>query len=73
MFQEYTRSGVFERMYIISNEEVAQVVGDLSVKNYHEKINETIVKQTQLNDESIIPSQNSIRNILKKLSLGIIK
>ena len=43
VFQEYTRSGVFERMFIVSNEEVAHIVGNLSIKNYHEKINEMIV------------------------------
>ena len=43
VFQEYTRSGVFERMYIVSNEEVEQIVGGISIKNYNEKINEMIV------------------------------
>lgn len=43
VLQEYTRSGVFERMYIVSNEDVADIIGDISVKNYHEKINEMIV------------------------------
>ena len=43
VFQEYTRSGVFERMYIVSNSEVEHIVGGISIKNYHEKINEMIV------------------------------
>jgi len=43
VLQEYTRSGVFERMYIVSNEEVEHIVGGISVKNYNEKINEMIV------------------------------
>ena len=43
VLQQYARSGVFERMYIVSNEEVADIIGDISVKNYHEKINEMIV------------------------------
>ena len=43
VFQEYSRSGVFERMYLVSNEEVAQIVGDVSVKNYNDKINEMVV------------------------------
>ena len=43
VLQEYTRSGVFERMYIVSNEEVEHIVGGISIKNYNEKINEMIV------------------------------
>jgi len=59
VFQEYTRSGVFERMYIISNEEVAQVVGDISVKNHNNKINEMIVSTIHMinvynNNDSVI-------------------
>jgi len=58
VLQEYTRSGVFERMYIISNEEVAQIVGGISIKNYHEKINEMIVSTIHMiniykNNESV--------------------
>ena len=43
VLQQYARSGVFERMYIVSNEEIANIIGNISVKNYHEKINEMIV------------------------------
>ena len=58
VLQEYTRSGVFERMYIVSNEEVAQIVGGISIKNYHEKINEMIVSTIHMinvykNNESV--------------------
>jgi len=58
VLQEYTRSGVFERMYIVSNEEVSQIVGGISIKNYHEKINEIIVSTIHMinvykNNESI--------------------
>jgi len=58
VLQEYTRSGVFERMYIISNEEIAEIVGDISIKNYHEKINEMIVSTIHMinvykNNESV--------------------
>ena len=35
VFQEYARSGVFERMYIVSNEEISQIVGSISIRNYN--------------------------------------
>jgi hypothetical protein len=58
VLQEYTRSGVFERMYIVSNEEVAQIVGNISIKNYHDKINEMVVSTIHMinvykNNESV--------------------
>ena len=58
VFQQYARSGVFERMYIVSNEEVEHLVGDISVKNYHEKINEMVVSTLHMinvykNNESV--------------------
>lgn len=42
VFQEYARSGVFEKLYIVSNSDIEKVVGDLPVSKYHEKINEII-------------------------------
>jgi len=68
VLQEYTRSGVFERMYIISNEEVAQVVGDLSVKNYHEKINETIVSTIHM--INIYKNNDSVMDTFCDLPVG---
>ena len=58
VFQEYTRSGVFERMYIVSNEEIEQFLGGISVKNYYKKINEMIVSTIHMinvykNNESV--------------------
>ena len=58
VFQEYTRSGIFERMYIVSNEDVAQIVGEISIKNYNQKINEMIVSTIHMiniykNNESV--------------------
>ena len=43
VFQNYARSGLFERMYIVCNETIEQNAGGLSIKNYYEKINEMIV------------------------------
>ena len=42
IFQEYARSAVFERMYIVSNPEVAKIVGDVPVRDYYDKMNQVI-------------------------------
>jgi len=43
VLQQYTRSGVFEKMFIVDNALVEEVVGTVSVKNYYNRINELIV------------------------------
>ena len=68
VFQEYTRSGVFERMYIISNEEIAQFVGDISIKNYNEKINEIVVSTIHM--INIYKNNDSIMNTFCDLPVG---
>ena len=43
ILQEYARSAVFERMYIISNVEVEKILGDVPIIGYYDTINNTIV------------------------------
>lgn len=42
ILQEYTRSGLFENMTIISNTKVEEIVGSVPVKNYFSTLNQTI-------------------------------
>ena len=48
VFQEYARSGVFERVYIIDNLKLVDIVGDLTIREYYEKLNEVIVSNKVL-------------------------
>ena len=43
VFQEYTRSGLFEKMFIISNEMIESIFNGFPIKNYYKKINESVV------------------------------
>jgi len=43
VLQQYTRSGLFQKMYIIKNSSVQDVSGDTPILNYYDKLNETIV------------------------------
>ena len=43
IFQEYARSGLFKRLYIVSNIEIEKAMGGVSIISYYEKINETIL------------------------------
>ena len=43
VLQQYARSGVFERLYLIDNEQLEKVIPPTSVKNYYDNLNEAIV------------------------------
>ena len=43
VLQEYTRSGIFERMFLIDNLKVEQVIGEVPIVGYYDKLNELIV------------------------------
>ena len=43
ILQEYARSGIFKRIYLISNLEVEKHLGEIPVIGYYEKLNEMIV------------------------------
>jgi hypothetical protein len=44
VFQEYARSGVFEKMYIVDNAQVEHIIGDIPIASYYETINSFIVE-----------------------------
>jgi hypothetical protein len=43
VFQEYARSGIFERLILIDNAAVDLILEDVSISEYHKKANEAIV------------------------------
>jgi hypothetical protein len=42
VLQEYARSAVFERIYLIDNEQIAKIVGDVPIRDHFDKLNELI-------------------------------
>jgi len=43
VLQEYTRSGVFSRMFLVDNKKVENILGDVPIVGYYDKLNELIV------------------------------
>lgn len=43
VLQEYARSGVFEKMYLISNEALDEIIDGAPIIGYHDKLNEVLV------------------------------
>jgi len=42
VLQQYSRSGLFKKMYLVSNEELDPLVQDASILNYYDSLNEVI-------------------------------
>lgn len=42
VFQQYARSGLFERIYIVNNTTVEEIIGEIPITQYYDKINEMI-------------------------------
>ena len=43
ILQEYARSGVFKRLWLIDNTSVEEILGEVPVIGYHDRLNSTIV------------------------------
>ena len=42
VLQQYSRSNLLKRMFVVSNNKCESIIGDLTIKNFYEKINELI-------------------------------
>jgi len=43
VLQEYARSGLFERIYLVSNPQLEETLGDVPIMGYNDKLNDLIV------------------------------
>jgi hypothetical protein len=69
VLQEYARSGIFKNIFLIHNEEISQIVGDIPIMEYFDTINSVIYntisaifkfnKENALIDNSTIPKEIS--------------
>ena len=48
VLQEYARSGVFERIYLVDNSKVEESLGDVPVIGYYDKLNSVIVSSLHM-------------------------
>ena len=58
VFQEYARSAVFERLYVIDNYKMSEIVGDVPVREYFNQINELISSTVHM--INVFDNQNSV-------------
>jgi hypothetical protein len=48
VLQQYTRSGVFNKMYIINNVDLEKIIGDVPLTEHHDRINELITSTVHM-------------------------
>jgi len=77
VLQEYTRSGVFERLYFVCNELLSSypVSDGLNIVNYYDKINEFIVSTFHMinvfhHTEPVLKDVSDVRDISRIATVG---
>jgi hypothetical protein len=76
VFQEYARSGVFDKMIIVENETIEKISGGLPVIGYHDSINEYIVSTLHMlnvfsNNKSLIDTFSEPHEIARICTVGM--
>lgn len=76
VFQEYARSGVFKKLFIASNENLEEIVGDVSILEFNNEINKQIVNTIHYtnifqNTEPVLDSTEPPKDIARICTFGI--
>lgn len=76
VFQEYARSGVFNRIYIINNSDIENVLGDIPIIGYYDAINKIIFNTLNTyfmldNTEAVIDNSNPPKEISRICTFGV--
>lgn len=77
VLQQYARSDLFNKMFVVSNSECENVLGDLSIKNYFSEINKLIATTYHMynvfkNIDPIIETHSDPMEVCKVATFGII-
>lgn len=77
VLQQFARSNLFERMYIVENEKISDILGDLPIADYYNKINEFIVSSIHMinvfdHTESVINTFSEPAPTAKISTFGVV-
>jgi len=77
VFQEYARSGMFERIYLVSNSEIEKSIGDIPIISYYDTVNQAIVNTLHMvnvfkNSEPVLGTFTEPHEIARISTLGIL-
>tara|TARA_R100000008_G_scaffold29396_1_gene16210 strand:+ start:5576 stop:6406 length:831 start_codon:yes stop_codon:yes gene_type:complete len=76
IFQEFARSGLFEKMFVFDNAKISDIIGELSIVEYFAKINEMIASSLHMfnylsNTKSIISNIQEAKEANRISTLAI--
>ena len=77
VFQEYARSGVFERLILVDNDVVENILGEVPIIGYYEKLNELIIWVFHMlnvlkNSEPVMGKINKTKTTSRITTLGTV-
>ena len=76
ILQEYARSGLFERLFLISNPNLENVLGDVPIIGYNDKLNHLLVSTFHMinvynNNEPIVKNYSNFKENTRISTIGI--
>jgi len=76
ILQEYARSGLFERLFIVSNPQLEKILGEVPVLGYNDKLNELLVSTIHMinvynNIESVVENFSDFKEHTRISTIGI--
>lgn len=76
VLQEYSRSGLFETIYMVSNASLEAVIGDVPINSYNDELNDTIASTMAMvrffeNSEPVLDSRGEPREMARIATFGI--
>ena len=77
ILQEYSRSGIFERIYLVSNSNIEKSIGDIPIMGYYNSLNQAIVNTFHMmnvfkNSEPVLGTFTEPHEIARISTLGVV-
>jgi hypothetical protein len=77
VFQEYARSGMFDRVILVDNTRLEDILGDLPIIGFYERINDLVVPTIHMlnvlaRSESVMDNISSPHDISRIVSYGLV-
>jgi len=76
VLQEFARSGLFDRLYLISNLQLENVLGDVPIIGYNDRLNNLVVSTFHMinvynNNQSVVENHSNFRENTRISTIGI--
>ena len=77
ILQEYARSGIFEKMFIFENSSLEKIIGNVTITNFYDKINDHIASAMHMinvfdNTDPVVTSFSELNESSRICTLGVV-